>query len=913
MRKTQEISGFSELLPLTANGSLSSGEAGDRDAERRAGHIVQTDLVAELDGCRVAAVLAADTYVELRVDGLAELDGHIHELAYAGLVELCERIVLKDLGVIVSGEELARVVTAEAEGHLGEVVGAEAEEVGLSGDLVSCKSSARDLDHSTDFVLEVGAGGGDLSVSGLYDELLDVLELLGIADKRDHDLGNDVPVGMSLLDVDSGADDSLGLHLGDLGIGDGQTAAAVTHHRVELVERIDDSLDLGNGLALSLGQSLDVGFLGGNELVERRVKETDGNGVAFESFIELLKVALLIRQDLLESYFALFESIGADHLAESGDTVAFEEHVLGTAEADALGAQLAGLLGVGGSIGVGADLESSVLVSPSHDAAELAGDLSVNGGDDTVIDVTGGAVDGDEVAFDKGLAGEGELLVSLVHNDLGAAGYAAGTHAAGNNGSVRGHTAANGQDALSGLHAFDIFGRSLKTDENYLLASAALSLGVLSGEYDLAAGSAGRSAETLAHGGSGLERLSVELRMEQCVEVTGIDHQNGLFLGSHALVNEVAGDLESSLSCTLAVTGLEHIELAVLDGELHVLHISVVIFKDLANLVELSEGLGELLLHLGDVHGGTNAGNDVFALGVGKELAEEALVAGGGVAGERNAGTAVIAHVAERHRLDVNGCAPAVGDIVVTSVDVGSGVVPGTENGLDSAHELFLGIGREVLTDLGLILGLELLRELLEVVGGQLNVLLNAAVGLHLVDEFLKVLLADFHNDVGVHLDKSSVAVISPAGVATLYGDGLDNLFVKTEVEDGVHHTGHGSAGAGTDGYEKRVLLVAELLAGDLFHLADILVDLSLDLVVDLTAVLIILGAGLGGDGEALGNGQTDVGHLGEVGAFAAEKFSHVSVTFCKKVHKLLAHWNLLLKYVIVSAIRGLVRVLARA
>ena len=36
-----------------------------------------------------------------------------------------------------------------------------------------------------------------------------------------------------------------GLHLGDLRIGDGQTAAAVTHHGVELVQGGDDGLDLG--------------------------------------------------------------------------------------------------------------------------------------------------------------------------------------------------------------------------------------------------------------------------------------------------------------------------------------------------------------------------------------------------------------------------------------------------------------------------------------------------------------------------------------------------------------------------------------------------------------------------------------------------------------------------------------------
>ena len=49
-------------------------------------------------------------------------------------------------------------------------------------------------------------------------------------------------------------DDGIGLHHGDLGVGDGQTASAVTHHGVELVKVGDDLLDIFNGLALRIGK-----------------------------------------------------------------------------------------------------------------------------------------------------------------------------------------------------------------------------------------------------------------------------------------------------------------------------------------------------------------------------------------------------------------------------------------------------------------------------------------------------------------------------------------------------------------------------------------------------------------------------------------------------------------------------------
>ena len=90
-----------------------------------------------------------------------------------------------------------------------------------------------------------------------------------------------------------------------------------------------------------------------------------------------------------------------------------------------------------------------------------------------------------------------------------------------------------------------------------------------------------------------------------------------------------------------------------------------------------------------------------------EELADQLLLAGGGVAGERNAGAGVIAQVAEDHQLNVDRGAPGVGDVVHAAIDIGAGVVPGAEHGLDGAHELLLGIGGEVLADLLFILGLE--------------------------------------------------------------------------------------------------------------------------------------------------------------------------------------------------------------
>ena len=77
--------------------------------------------------------------------------------------------------------------------------------------------------------------------------------------------------------------------------------------------------------------------------MQRRVKEADRHRIAFHRLIQLLEIALLQRQDLRERFLSLLCRVGADHLSERIDPVPFKEHVLRTAQPDALRAELARL------------------------------------------------------------------------------------------------------------------------------------------------------------------------------------------------------------------------------------------------------------------------------------------------------------------------------------------------------------------------------------------------------------------------------------------------------------------------------------------------------------------------------------------------------------------------------------------
>ena len=91
-----------------------------------------------------------------------------------------------------------------------------------------------------------------------------------------------------------------------------------------------------------------------------------------------------------------------------------------------------------------------------------------------------------------------------------------------------------------------------------------------------------------------------------------------------------------------------------------------------------------------------------------------------------------------------------------------------------------------------------------------------------------EIFLGELHYDAGVHLDEAAIGVPGEALVVHALGEAFDGLVVEAEVENCLHHAGHGAGGAGADADEERILGVAELLLGDLFELGDVFGDLFL-------------------------------------------------------------------------------------
>jgi hypothetical protein len=143
------------------------------------------------------------------------------------------------------------------------------------------------------------------------------------------------------------------------------------------------------------------------------------------------------------------------------------------------------------------------------------------------------------------------------------------------------------------------------------------------------------------------------------------------------------------------------------------------------------------------------------------------------------------------------------------------------------------------------------------------------------VEDVLEYAVVDAEHNVRIHLDEAPVAVVGEPLATRFGGQPLHGRVVETEVEDGVHHAGHGGARAGAHRHQQRGGNIAE---GGVDRLADRSqrrIDLLRQVAGQLAAVAVVGGAHLGGDGEARRHGQAEVRHLGEVGALAAQQLLH--------------------------------------
>ena len=132
---------------------------------------------------------------------------------------------------------------------------------------------------------------------------------------------------------------------------------------------------------------------------------------------------------------------------------------------------------------------------------------------------------------------------------------------------------------------------------------------------------------------------------------------------------------------------------------------------------------------------------------------------------------------------------------------------------------------------------------------------------------------------VSVHLYEAAERIKCKPRIAALLGQPLYAEIVQAEVENCLHHAGHGDGRTRAHRDEEWIARVAESFSRGLFEASEIQRHLLLEARRHL-GVAQEVDAAAAGDRKARRDGHTEVGHLSEVCALAAEDSLHVFRAF---------------------------------
>ena len=196
------------------------------------------------------------------------------------------------------------------------------------------------------------------------------------------------------------------------------------------------------------------------------------------------------------------------------------------------------------------------------------------------------------------------------------------------------------------------------------------------------------------------------------------------------------------------------------------------VFENRTNLFKLIIDVRVFCFELFDFKRSSCAGHHIFTLGVHEKLTIKDIVAGSGIAGECYAGSAIFAHIAEDHSLNIAGCTPVTGNVIELAVDDSPFVVPAVEDGSNCSDELFFRVFRERLAgcfkNSRFIFG----NNVLEVFNLEFSVERYAKFVFFSFKYFFEGINLFFigrfevKHDIAIHLHKTPVAVPGESGVS---------------------------------------------------------------------------------------------------------------------------------------------------
>ena len=596
----------------------------------------------------------------------------------------------------VEPDELRRVVAREPEGGLGEIVGPEGEKFGLLGDPSGGHGRPRQLDHGAHQVGELHVAAPHRLLGDLANQILLGFHLRHHPHQRDHDFRHDL---LALACHLAGRfQDGAGLHAGDLRHRDAEPAASQAQHGIELMELLHSSQEppfLLHPRRVSANelQPRDLHhqlFPFGQEFMERGVEQTNRHGEAFHLTVQPDEVLLLQREQLRQVALALFPRAGQDHVLHDRDPILGKEHMLGPAEPDPLGPEAPGDAGLLRHVRIGPDPQHPELVGPLEERGvvpillrsariHLAQDdldhFGFHHRDIALIHMAGEPVDRERVALLQDTRPDLHRG-AVFHLHRFAACDADLSHLPSDDCGMGGHPASRSQEPHRRVHPVDIVRAGLLTDQHDALTTRLHLDRPVRRQRDLPGRRARSGRQALAQGDVlGLCR-TIKDWIQVLRELLRSHAEDRFAFADQAFLDHIHRDAHGRDAGTFPHPGLEHVELAFLNGKLQVQHVAVMTFEGPVGVRQLLGGAWKAAGEGADRERRPNPGHHILPLCVQQVLTEEGGSPGRRIAGERDAGSARVPHVAEHHGDHVHGGSPTVRNIVEAPVGDGPRAVP---------------------------------------------------------------------------------------------------------------------------------------------------------------------------------------------------------------------------------------------
>ena len=205
---------------------------------------------------------------------------------------------------------------------------------------------------------------------------------------------------------------------------------------------------------------------------------------------------------------------------------------------------------------------------------------------------------------------------------------------------------------------------------------------------------------------------------------------------------------------------------------------------------------------------------------------------------------------------------------------------PRLEDRADGSPELFVGIFWERVACLFLKVFFIFDDQIAPAGSGHFGIVFHAEPFLHGPQACFKLILRQSDHHAGIHLYETPVSIVSKALVLCRPREARNRLIVQAEIQNCLHHSGHGARRTRAHADKQRVTRISQLLSREFFQTLKILFHFGPQIFGIFAVMLKVIVASLGSDRESGRNRQSDASHFRQAGALAAQQILHLAVAF---------------------------------